>query len=272
MKDFLKSVLLKTLGEPFEAYLNKRRRQHIESFEASEGLPRITESYIQRHGLTVQDGPFQGMKYNPVSTGSVLVPKLLGSYELELAPSVEALIKRQPRIVVDVGTAEGYYAIGLALRLPEARVYGFDIDANAQTLSRQMAELNGVTDRVTVSGRCDHTNLEGILSQDPDHALIVCDCDGYEAILLDPALVPSLKQADILLETHDFLDATITPTLRANFETTHDLTQIGTAGREPSAYPALEFLSESDRVKAVCEYRPDGQKWLVMTPKARPVA
>src|SRR6516162_7464404 len=42
--------------------------------------------------LTVRHGPFRGMKYTAEkSVGSVLVPKLLGSYERELHPLLERL-------------------------------------------------------------------------------------------------------------------------------------------------------------------------------------
>ncbi len=39
-------------------------------------------------------GPFAGMKYLPLNNpGSVLVPKLLGAYEMELHPTLEQLFK-----------------------------------------------------------------------------------------------------------------------------------------------------------------------------------
>lgn len=72
-------------------------------------------------GLTVRRGPFAGLRYpSHDAVGSSLWPKLLGSYEAELAPTFEALCATPYRTVVDVGAAEGYYAVGLGLRLGEA--------------------------------------------------------------------------------------------------------------------------------------------------------
>ena len=62
---------------------------------------------------TVQTGPFAGMKYVCQSTGA-LCPKLLGCYESELHPAIAKAISRQPKNIINVGCAEGYYAIGMA--------------------------------------------------------------------------------------------------------------------------------------------------------------
>src|SRR5438105_426555 len=73
--------------------------------------------------LTVLDGPFRGLRYPSASSlHSGLLPKLLGTYEAELHGPIEHLLKsRTYGAVVDVGAAEGYYAVGFALRCPEAR-------------------------------------------------------------------------------------------------------------------------------------------------------
>ena len=103
--------------------------------------------------LTVRHGPFAGMRYPAAeSVGSALFPKLLGSYEQELHPWVERLCHNHYTEVVDVGCAEGYYAVGLALRLPGARVYAFDVSPHAMRRCADMARLNGVLDRVTIGG------------------------------------------------------------------------------------------------------------------------
>jgi hypothetical protein len=73
---------------------------------------------VVRHGL------FYGMKYPSLeAAGSTLYPKLLGSYERELHGIMERIVRTDYATVVDIGCAEGYYAAGLALRLPEARVF-----------------------------------------------------------------------------------------------------------------------------------------------------
>ena len=63
---------------------------------------------------------------------SSCVPKLIGSYEEEVHLIIEEIIRRRYSIVVNIGCAEGYYAVGFALRIPDAIVYAFDIETTAQ--------------------------------------------------------------------------------------------------------------------------------------------
>src|SRR5688572_8039088 len=45
-------------------------------------------------------GPFRGLSYLRCSSGSAWLPKLLGTYELELAPTIEELCSRQFDLIV----------------------------------------------------------------------------------------------------------------------------------------------------------------------------
>src|SRR4051795_10844916 len=72
----------------------------------------VTRRFVAWHGLTVSGGPFAGLVY-PDRTPISLVPKLLGIYERELHGAIEAAIRAQPDVIVNVGAADGYYAVGL---------------------------------------------------------------------------------------------------------------------------------------------------------------
>ena len=43
---------------------------------------------------------------------------------------------------------KGYYAVGLAICIPNAEIHAFDIDSEARDLTLKMATLNGVSERV----------------------------------------------------------------------------------------------------------------------------
>ena len=99
--------------------------------------------------LTVQHGPFSGMVYPEMTAiGSSLVPKLLGSYEQELHPVLDAICANDYSEIIDIGCAEGYYACGLAMKIPTARVFAFDTNNEAIHLCKQMAEKNNVDERL----------------------------------------------------------------------------------------------------------------------------
>jgi hypothetical protein len=84
-------------------------------------------------GGKVREGPFKGMVYGRKSFGSCFIAKVLGMYERECRDAVEWACERKPAVIADVGAAEGYYAVGLCLRNPQARVVAFEMEAAART-------------------------------------------------------------------------------------------------------------------------------------------
>src|SRR5262245_45426434 len=68
--------------------------------------------------ISVQHGPFKGLAYFDETVWGSITPKWLGSYEAELHPAIEEIISRPYETIIDVGCAEGYYAVGLAATIP----------------------------------------------------------------------------------------------------------------------------------------------------------
>lgn len=219
--------------------------------------------------LTVLNGPFKGMRYPALrSAGSTVYPKLLGSYERELHGVVEAAVGRGYDAVVDVGCAEGYYAVGLGMRRPGARVFAYDTDPGALALCREMAALNGV--RVETGEFCDAEYLTGLdLGR---RALVVSDCEGYETQLFSRETVARLRRHDFLVETHDFIDLEATQRVLAAFEPTHDCELIESVDDIIKAYTyeyaELRDFELPERLRAVREGRPAIMRWVSATPRA----
>lgn len=259
--------LLHTVAPGWAAsFFDQRRRDHIQRLEDQLGVTELTRRFLDGRERRVSAGPFAGMRYVDEATGSVLVPKLVGSYEAELiAPLERLLAARAYRTVLDIGSAEGYYAIGLALRLPDARITAYDTSEYARTLTRAMASLNEVAARVEVKGEATAQEL-GQKVAGP--TLIVCDCDGAETHLLHPSEAPGLVHADILVETHDFLAPGTRDTLLERFGATHAIQEIPTQRRDIAAYPILSGFTDAERALVLDELRPSAQTWLLMTTKA----
>ena len=265
-KQMIKQLLLRVAPQSAGAWQDRRHRQHIRDFEQRMGLPELTREYVAEHGRCVLSGPFVGMNYVPQAVGSAFVPKLLGSYEAELHGVMEQILAADYAVVVDVGCAEGYYANGIARRLPSAYVYAFDTDPEARQLCESMAALNGVQERVTVRGKCEPGGLNALLA---GRSLIICDAEGFETELLRPELAPAMARADILVELHDHLEPGITPLLLKRFGETHQATLINAKERDPNDYPLLRFTEAKSRQLAVSEFRPSGQQWAFLKSRQR---
>ncbi|HXU32235.1 MAG TPA: methyltransferase [Thermoanaerobaculia bacterium] len=208
--------------------------------------------------LRVLSGPFAGLRYLPFASGSGLLPKLVGSDELEIHPAVEAAVGRGYRRVINIGCGEGYYAVGFARRLPEAQIHAFDTDIVARRRARQLARRNGVADRVRVRGLCRTEDLRILTGAG---SLIVCDCEGCEIRLLDPIRVPELAATDLIVELHDFIDPRISATLLERFRATHRIEIFSMADRSALRLPEVEALSPTERERALWEGRPEGMQW-----------
>ena len=224
----------------------------------------IAVALAEEYGYRVLNGPFAGLNYTRKAAGSALAPKLIGSYERELHPIWEQILRKNYELVVDIGCAEGYYAVGLAKNLPGApRVLAFDMDSEARLLCRELSIKNGVSSRVEVLGECDVAALKRVLKP---RSLVVCDCEGAEVDLLQIDEIEALRQSDILVELHDFLRPGVTPTLTERFASTHDIQLIDSVHPDPSLYAELEILTPQQRETALDE-RAEPMQWAWMTAK-----
>ena len=53
----------------------------------------LANTYVQRQGVQVMQGPFAGMTYLAASTEGALIARLLGCYEAELHPHLIAIVE-----------------------------------------------------------------------------------------------------------------------------------------------------------------------------------
>lgn len=213
--------------------------------------------------LKVMNGPFEGMKYpSRASVGSAFYPKILGSYEKELHEKILFIIKQQYTSIVNIGCAEGYYAVGLAMRCRKSKIYAFDTNRNAIRLCNEMAMLNQVD--IELYSYCDKQALLNL--ELGTKALILCDCEGYENSLFNADMVDSLKQHDFLIETHDFIDIETTRYIYTLLSQTHYIEIIESVDDIIKAYNydyiQLNNYNLSERFKLLSEGRPRTMRWL----------
>jgi hypothetical protein len=201
------------------------------------------------------------MRYLRESVGSQWAPKLLGTYEMELASAIEAAIGRAPCRVIDIGAAEGYYAVGLALRLADAEVLAFEAHEVGRRLIRDLAAENRVSDRCEVHGVCT-SELLGDVLQDGMLNLVICDVEGAEFSILDPYKVPALRRADMLVELHPWGHELPTERMRELFEKSHDIEEIRSRPRSEADLPSAARFSGSPAAALMDEMRPCEMVWL----------
>jgi hypothetical protein len=174
-------------------------RRHAIRWLRRQGVLDLGLKAAEHLNYTVQDGPFRGMRY---TRAAVLThhttPSLLGTYERQLYPLLQEAAARCD-FIVDIGSAEGYFAVGLA-RLTGKRVVAFDVNSKERQMVRDMAALNQVSQLMTISDWCSSARLVDLVRG--QRVLVFCDIDGGEFNLFNSAAVEALSGCDLFIELH----------------------------------------------------------------------
>ena len=220
----------------------------------------------------VLGGPFEGMRYSARSYGSELIPKVLGTYEKELAEFWKSTELDEFKTIIDIGCADGYYLAGIAhcLRkrgsIANPRFIGYDINKEALDEAGRLMEANGVCNyELKVDGF--EADLEVIVLP----ALVICDIEGQERELLNPHQNPTLRKCHMLVEIHDTPGQSDTLDCIINrFYDSHVIKRYRFLDRTLDDFPRLPWPRVHDRLKLelMDEKRMYGKNWLWMRPKS----
>jgi hypothetical protein len=217
----------------------------------------------------VLEGPFQGLEYPDWrGHGSAVFAKLLGTYEAELYPFVESVLASSPKTVIDIGCAEGFYAVGSARALPHAEVIAADLSVAARQLCSRMAKINGVAERIQVVGRVTRDDLLAFSAKPT--GWLIADCEGGEAELFDENIFKSFAGWFILIEMHEFLvpgveDRLITEALKTHaVEVIDSVDDYRRERRWPR--PSVDAVPKQLRHEFYREGRPGLMRWICASP------
>lgn len=236
----------------------------------SERIRELQTKIMRATNGTVVSGLFSGLRLtSEISWGEGsrgdIGSKLLGFYEMELQPVLEAIVKLEPDLIANVGCAEGFYALGLARLLPNVQVLAFDIDERAQKICKLGRQINEINGNFEVRGYCSPEALQKI-AEAAERPVLLIDCEGFERDLLLRTSY-DYPSAHIIVECHDFLDRDITTDLVRKFSRTHVVEVIEQGGRNPHISAIMRGWGESDMWLVVSENRPESMHWLYMRPR-----
>jgi hypothetical protein len=264
LKARAKAFLQKWFPRRYTEFMSRRSRRHSQKLERAWGCIDVAQKLVERQGTAVSGGPFEGLEFPPRTLERHIAPKLIGSYEKELHSAIRNVSKKSYSQIIDVGCAEGYYAVGFALLFPKTPVIAFDTDPWARDATQEMARLNGV-DNISLRSFCDVQWLSDHLTPG---ALVFSDCEGFEDDLLKPAELPPLRFCDVIVEVHQEKAPGVARRIAERFRDTHDITDIQGEERNPSDYDRISFLPKDEQQIAINEYRRSSPKWFFMQSRA----
>lgn len=226
----------------------------------------IQNTYLKMEGTKVFSGPLSGLHFVTESSEGCHLAKLIGTYEQPLHNYLMEFTRTDYEQIINIGCAEGYYAVGLTKLFPKAVSLAYDTDPIARNKCVDLAVLNHVQDRVEIHAEFSSHDFQRFKD---NRALLICDIEGQEMSLFDQNSVPYLSGIDIIIESHDCFNPATTDTLVARFSDTHSISIVKDSGsRNLTNMPAwFENLSHLDQLLSIWEWRSGPTPWLVMRSK-----
>ena len=116
---------------------------------------------------------------------------------------------------------------------------------------------------VDIRVTCDQESLQEFAKQ---RVFLICDIEGAETDLLDPAKSPALIDFDLLVEVHDDPGSSSAHDLLVErFQSTHSIETIPYQGRGEDDAANLSWITTTEfKLAAVDEERERGLEWLLM--------
>ncbi len=185
----------------------------------------------------VVDGLFKGLKYIwSIDVGSAFYPKILGSYEKEIAGVFSSEIKSGIKCFMNIGAAEGYYAIGAAFINPNIEILAYEMNESYSKQIKELAKINKINSRIQIRGKCDPLIFKRDLETHNGKKLLLIDVEGYESELLDVEKIPPLKYVTCIVEIHNNDRRNLLEQIIQRFQNTHSHAIIANQARDIDYY------------------------------------
>ncbi|WP_175905933.1 hypothetical protein [Burkholderia seminalis] len=226
-------------------------------------------------GGVVQHGPLTGYNIGRNATWREEdnASKVLGFYEQEVCALLELLAAHRD-VLVDLGGADGFYAVGMVERKLYGESHCFEIEEQSRANIATIAAANNVADRVHLYGVATSAFARDLSAAGVDfrRAVVLVDIESNEFEALTADCLHDLRHAHVIVEIHDFMRphdgaqryAELLDRARINFH----VSSFTTGSRDPSSVPFLrQGWTDTDRWLLCSESRATLMTWLYLEPK-----
>ena len=228
----------------------------------------ILSSKISKiYNNTVQQGPFKGMIINedqfwgPGDRSS----KILGLYEKEIQDLIVSIQKdKNYSTFVDIGGADGFFAIGSLVNNLFEKCEVFEISKKGRISIQKNSKQNNVYDSIKIHDKASKRSL--IKIDNINNSLILCDIEGGEYELFDEKLINEIYPSDIIIEIHKDKENSLV-NFEKRFTKTYSLTKITQEPRSLKNFKELENINDNNRALIMSEGRSGIQEWWHLSSK-----
>ena len=228
----------------------------------------ILSSKISKiYNNTVQQGPFKGMVMNEDQFWGQgdSSSKILGLYEKEIQDLIVSIQKdKKYSTFVDIGGADGFFAIGSLVNNLFKKCEVFEISKKGRISIQKNSKQNNVYDSIRIHDKASKASLTKI--DNINNSLILCDIEGGEYELFDEKLIKKIYPSDIIIEIHKNKENSLV-NFEKRFTKIYSITKITQEPRSLKNFKELENINDNNRALITSEGRSCVQEWWHLSPK-----
>jgi hypothetical protein len=234
----------------------------------------LSLSLFKKYNNSVISGPYKNMFFSEKSYSGIgdLGAKIIGVYELEVQNKLLELINNfNIENFVNIGSAEGYHAIGVAKQEKIKKIITLEKDEKSTSIFTENIKKNNLKKNITIENEANSGTFNILNTKiDFSKTLFLIDIEGNELELLDDKAIELLKKSFLIIENHKFLlcdqkqykyDMLIN-----KLKNTFNLEIIKNTGRDISQIKEISDLSENELMMVISESRIKMMEWLVLSP------
>jgi predicted O-methyltransferase YrrM len=231
---------------------------------------RLLKHLRHLYGEKVEYGLFKGMKLGFKVWWSKydLITKFLGVYEEHILDQLNRFYSTSNVPFVDIGAADGYFAVGVARLNWAEKVFAFEISPTARSTLKENAERNNCINKIDIRGEATLDEIANIITVHPC-VFVLVDIEGAEYELFNDKLLDLLKHCTIIIELHPRKIEDGWSKQAKLIEDAAKLFKTEILIREtynPNTFKELSEFSDDDRLIAFSEGRKANGQWLFLSP------
>ena len=258
--------------------------------EFQEAKNKAWDILCEKYNYEVAYGPFKGMKLNKDIWWSKndRITQTLGTYEEHILESLIDFRNKGATRLIDIGAADGYFAVGMAYAKIYKNVYAFEIEQQGRYRIAENAYANGCKDSLIIQGEATHSSLAEILDGEKKSTILI-DIEGDVYNFLDEKMLRLLRGNYIICELHAFLvkrenfvpnglelfddfydeikGIELENNLISRASEFFDVSIVKRESYDPNRFEELDKLYDEERLVAIGESRHSNMKWMILTPK-----
>ena len=197
------------------------------------------------------------------------ITQTLGTYEEHILQKMIHFSKKGSSLLIDIGAADGYFAVGMAYANFYEKVCAFEIEQEGRDRILENAVANKCDHKIKVYGEANVASVLKVI-EGVDKATVLIDIEGAEYGLLSHEMISILKNHYVICELHPWMvieGDIFQNQLLDRASEQFDIEMIKRDSYHPNDFSEFYNLSDEERLVAVGEGRDKNMQWMILSPK-----